>query len=112
MVHDDIAMLLGITRPTLVKHFDHELSIGARDKRAEVLEAMFRAAKKGQVAAARVYMEHQVEGAGALPPVPVRPLKGDRKGKKQEQAEAAVTAANGTEWDKVLPAPNSPGRVQ
>ena len=66
--HDEIAALLEIDRGTLAKHYAHELTVGAREKREEVLEAMRKAAKKGSVAAAKLYMQGtgQVIPAAAL----------------------------------------------
>lgn len=103
MSHEEIAIGLGIARNTLEKHFEHELSHGAYAKRLEVLEAMHRAAKKGNVSAAREYLS----GSPRASTTPLPQGAGDEKGKpvgKKEQAQAdARVAQAGTEWDGLLP---------
>jgi len=107
MAHEEIALALGISRNTLEKHFEHELSIGAYAKRMEVVEALRRAAKKGNVAAARLYL--QVEPQFAVPPQqPAQPsepkeaVAAEKVGKK-EQAELDAGGAHlGTGWEGLL----------
>lgn len=105
MAHEEIALALGIARNTLAKHFEHELSIGAYAKRMEVVQAMLRAAKKGNVAAAKAYM--QMSPAVSAPPHPQPearpPSPQPEKLGKREQAQAdAVTAQQGTDWESLL----------
>lgn len=50
---EDCARAIGISKPTLVKHFEEELSSGAAKKRAEVISMLYKAAKKGNVSAQR-----------------------------------------------------------
>lgn len=106
MSHEQIAIALEISRQTLAKHFERELSIGAYRKRMDVVEALHKAANKGSVAAAKAYMA--LTPAAAAPPVP----KGDEAPKepkpvvlgKKEQAQAdATTAQVGTDWETLLP---------
>lgn len=98
MTHEEIALGLGITRPTLSKHYERELSVGAYERRLEVLDAMHRSAKRGNVAAQKAYVA--LTPAVAAPPVPKeKPL-----GKKQQAAADATTAQAGTEWGDLLPA--------
>jgi hypothetical protein len=96
MSHEEIALGLGISRNTLEKHFQGELSYGANRKRLEVLEAMFDSARKGNVAAQKAYM--------ALTPKPAAPpLELEQPKGKKEQAHAdAKTAQVGTEWETLL----------
>jgi len=106
MAHEEIALALGITRPTLSKHFAHELTVGAFERRMEVLEAVHRAAKKGNVAAAKAYS--QLTPRTAAPPE----TNGDGAAKgtvgKKAQAQAdATTAQQGTEWESLLKPPPS-----
>jgi predicted transcriptional regulator len=54
--HEEIAMGLGITRPTLRKHYRLELSTGAAMRRLEVLNAIYRAAMQGRVSAIKAYL--------------------------------------------------------
>jgi hypothetical protein len=103
MAHEEIALALGIARNTLEKHFEHELTIGAYAKRLEVLEALRRAAKRGNVAAARLYM--QVEPRSACPPqMPPAKEYGETEkvGKKAQANAEALTAQNGTDWETLL----------
>lgn len=110
MSHEEIALALGIARNTLEKHFEHELSIGAYAKRMEVVQALLRAAKKGNVAAARLYM--QLEPQIAAPPAhegrtskpaETAPAASPEKLGKKEQANAdAVEAHLGTGWEGLL----------
>lgn len=116
MSHDSIALALGITRPTLLKYFDAELTTGAAQKRIEALDALFAAAKRGNVSAIKAVL--LVSGA-VEPPQPPASKEGEkpeaapalsgRLGKKEAAQIAAVSAADGTEWADLLPAA---GRVQ
>lgn len=103
MAHEVIAISLGISRNTLEKHFEFELSVGAYQKRAEVIEAMHAAAKNGNVAAQKAYAAMN-EPRIAAPPVPKdRPMMEQKpEGKKAQQQADAVTAAVGTDWDNLL----------
>lgn len=124
MKHEDIAEALGISTPTLRKHFDAELSRVAHTKRLEALVALQKSAKKGNVSAIRAYLNlvPTVTASGDLPgeatttpapgpaatpsepasvavPLPV----GVPLGKKEAAQVAAFTAQAGTEWDGLLP---------
>jgi hypothetical protein len=101
MSHEEIAIGLGISRPTLEKHFAFELSHGAYAKRLEVLQAMQRAAKKGNVAAQKAYM--QLTPAVAVPTREEGESKPPKLGKKDQAQEDAVNAGKGTEWGDILP---------
>ena len=94
MSHEAIALALGIGRTTLERHFRVELSSGACAKRLEVMRALYAAAKKGNVAAAKAYLL-----LGATPAVPREPAPG----KKVLAQRAAVGAAIGTDWEDLLP---------
>ena len=113
--HCDIAVALGISVPTLRKHFEAELSVVAAARRLEVLRALFRAAKKGNVAAAKAYLALEPESVSppaeagapgepaAAPATKAAGPAGVPLGKKEQAAADAVTAAVGTEWDSLLP---------
>ena len=107
MRHVDIATALGISRETLEKYFEAELSAGALERRMEVLQALHAAAKKGSSSAARAYLQH--EATPAVPPAPKAeaPAKTEPLGKKAQAQADAATAARGTEWDSLL-APTAP----
>lgn len=96
MSHEEIALGLGIARNTLGKHFARELSTGAYEKRLEVLDAMHRCAKKGNVAAQKAYVA--LTPHVAAPPVP----KAAPKGKKELAQDEAGTAAAGTDWSELV----------
>ena len=108
MSEDAIALALGITRPTLAKHFMAELSTGAAVKKMEAMDALFIAAKKGSVPAIKavLLLGAAVEPAQPGAPAgetPAAPAPTARLGKKEAQQVAAVGAADGTPWAGVLP---------
>jgi hypothetical protein len=100
MSHEEIALGLGVTRPTLEKHCQFELSIGAYAKRIEVLDAMQRTAKKGNVAAQKAYM--QLTPRAAVPPPAAAEPVAKPLGKKEQAQANAQTAQIGTEWADLL----------
>lgn len=100
MAHEDIALALGVSRNTLEKHYERELSIGAAEKRFEVMSALHAAAKKGRVAAIKEYLAQ--EPAVAAPPAPKTDPASKPKGKKEEAQAAAATAHKGTDWEDDL----------
>ena len=97
--HEEMALGLGISRPTLEKHFAYELTTGAYRKRQDALNAMFKAAKKGNVAAQKAYLS--MTPAAAAPPLPAEPVP---EGKKAQRQADAKTAQAGTGWETLLPA--------
>lgn len=101
MRQEDIANALGISVPTLRKHYDNELSAGAAKERMAVLQKVLAQAKKGSTSAARLYLAQQPE----FQPVttPAEDEKPAKVGKKEQQQAAAVDAESGTGWDGVLP---------
>lgn len=103
MSHEEIAIGLGIDRKTLEKHFEHELSVGAYEKRLEVLNAMHATAVKGNVTAQKAYVA--LTPAAAAPPLPPLdpPQPQQPEGKKAQAQAAAKTAQAGTDWDNLLP---------
>lgn len=116
MTHEDIAMALGISRETLRKHYRQELSVEAQKRRLEVLEALHRTARaKGTSAAAKAYLAHVPEFEApdlpegerpVAPPAPAAAAPAQRPaklGKKEQAAADASTAADGTEWNDLLP---------
>lgn len=103
MSHEEIAIGLGIARNTLEKHFEAELSNGAYECRLEVLEGMHKAAMTGNITAQRAYLEQTPRVAA--PPLPEPEEKPVPIGKKQQANVDAVTAARGTDWEQLLPAP-------
>lgn len=106
MSHEEIATAIGISRNTLEKHFEFELSQGALQRRLEVLRAMHTAAKKGNVSAQKAYLSTTV--ASAVPPLPApdpdvpTPEKVEPLGKKAQADLDAKSAATGTSWETLL----------
>lgn len=107
MSHETIATALGISIPTLRKHFETELTAGAHDKRMQLVEKLHAAALKGNASAIKAYLSMSPEyivppkpKADAQPPAPAPALP---EGKKAQQAAHAVVAQNGTDWEALLP---------
>jgi hypothetical protein len=105
MAHENIALGLGISRTTLLKHFSDELSTGASKKRLEIISAMFATAKKGNVAAQKAYMLLNPQVAA---PDPEKPAQEKPVGKKEQAQVDAQNAAKGTDWNDLL----APGTLQ
>lgn len=98
MSHEDIALALCISRVTLVKHFAQELTVGSCQRRMEVAEAVFKAARNGNVAAAKAY--------GQMGSRPANPAAGEggtgEVGKKELAQREGAVAQQGTEWESLL----------
>ena len=130
MKHGDIALALQIHVDTLRKYFEAELSVGAQQRRMEVLAGLFQAAKKGSSSAAKAYLaldpEMAVPPLGAdTPRAPAAPSAApaapggdpattpEKKmatplGKKEQLNMDARTVHKGTEWDALLPDTSRP----
>lgn len=99
-----IARVLNISRTTLRKHFGDELTVGGGKRKAEVLRAMFKAAKAGNVTAQKAFLARTDEKPAPQSPQPrTRPL-----GKKEVRHQDALTAGQGGEWgDDLAPLPGT-----
>lgn len=97
MSHEEIAVALEIHRHTLEKHFGNELAGGALKRQMEFRDALARAGLKGNVSA----LKQLLTMTPTLAAPPVEPEK--PKGKKEQQAADALTAAEGTDWADLLP---------
>lgn len=104
MSHEDIALALQVSRVTLVKHFSEELTVGACVRRMEVAEAVYKAAKKGNVAAARAYSQMGARAGGSS----AAASAGGDEGKKERAQREGAVAQQGTEWESLLQPPNRP----
>jgi hypothetical protein len=112
MLHEQIAISLEISTDTLRKYYEHELSVGASQRRMDVLEALYRVViRKGSTSAAKVYLANEPQLAVPPAPQPAAPAVQPeapaaaplQKLGKKEQAEAdAKTAGKGTEWADLL----------
>lgn len=92
MSQSEIAAALKISVPTLCEHYASELRDGRARRRAAVIEAQFRCAVEGNVAAQKAFLDHPGQADFAVPEAPTKepPL-----GKKQQQQEAAEEVAQG-----------------
>lgn len=111
MPHEHLATALGITTPTLRKHFAAELSTGAHRRRLDVIRARYKAAMQGRAGAIRQYLEDVP--AFELPPDPEGPEPAAKEaaepiGKKAQAQAEAQSAHVGTDWAEILGAGNAP----
>lgn len=88
MSNEAIAEAVGISEPTLRKHFRSDLDIGSAKVAADVLMARYRAALGGNVSAQNKLLE-QIGVATAAGRVKQREAKAPKLGKKEEQQQAA-----------------------
>lgn len=100
MSHEAIALALGICRNTLGKYFERELSIGAMEMRAKVLDAMVQTALKGNVAAQKAYLS--MTPALGAEHAETAESSSMKLGKKEQAQADAETAAVGTDWDSLI----------
>jgi hypothetical protein len=99
MSHDEIAVALGISKPTLEKHYEAELNRVAYQKRMDALDRLHLVGMKGNVAALKDYLARAPLGAVApQAPEPKAPVKG----KKEQANDAAVGAEKGSDWETLL----------
>lgn len=94
--NERIARNLGIARNTLELHFAGELSDGADLKSAEILTAMEKAAKSGNVSAGKWLHERFAQARAARElenrasaPAPAEEERHEKLGKKEEKLNAA-----------------------
>lgn len=107
MSQEDIAIMLKLDAKTLFKHYEHELTVGAREAREEILAAMRKAGKKGNVAAARLYLQGIAKPAEPRvvtdASLEIVAMPSQATGVKAQRNEQAKTAQQGTEWQTLLP---------
>lgn len=95
----DMAGALRVARETLRQHFAEELRAGRAKCRAEVIHLLFRSARAGNVAAQKhleVLTARAIAEAAFTEAEPTE--KGSKLGKKEQAAQAATTAGEGTDW--------------
>lgn len=85
MSEDDVARAIGLTTPTVRKHYADELLTGRARRRAEVIKLLYRNARKGNVSAQRK-LEDMTSLAGIARP---REAKEPALGKKERAAAEA-----------------------
>lgn len=106
MPHDDIALAIGISTPTLCKWYASELSTEAHKRRMENFESLFSAAMKGNVSAMKAYAAASPQAAA---PDPEPAGAGEKLGKKAQASADAKTAHVDTEWSDLLGRAAAPG---
>lgn len=85
MSNEAIAEAIGISEPTLSKHFLSDLEVGAAKVRADIIMARYRSAMDGNVSA----QNKMLETAGAAQARDKRVPAAPKLGKKEQQALAA-----------------------
>ena len=93
-----IAEAVGISHPTLQKHFLADLEIGAAKVKADVLMARYRSAMGGNVSA----QNKMIEAMGLVPPPPKPQEKPKKMGKKEQLEIEAQTPPVDTSWGGLL----------
>src|SRR5690242_7336605 len=103
----EICQAIGVADETLKKYFADELQHGSSCRRAERIELLYKAARKGSVTAIRAL--EQMSAAGAIDDAAAEfeaKVQAPRKlGKKEQAEEAASTAGIGTDWGDDLQIP-------
>lgn len=90
MHNESICLVLGISLPTLLKHFSLELENAVANVKAEILMARYDAAKKGKVPAQNKVLEMIGAVKVGVKREPVAP----KLGKKEQQHAAAGKVSN------------------
>ncbi len=94
MSNEAIAEAIGVSSPTLAKHFPSELDRATAKVRADVLMARYRSAIGGNVSAQTKMLE-VIGAAAAGDRVKDREKAQPKPGKKEVQQQAAETVAGG-----------------
>jgi len=104
-----ISRAIGCDEKTLGKHFAVEIETGLAKKKAEAIHALYRAmrGRKPSIAATKALLEkiQLVEAEEAAKESNAPPAKGPKQGKKQQAAEAATVAGEGSDWGDDLQVP-------
>jgi hypothetical protein len=98
---DVIARSLGISTPTLMKHFAEELENGHANRRRELTTWMFETAAKGNAA-----MQKHLDQMGRVAPPTAdreaKPIRPEKLGKKEQAQAEAETAHEQSDWGSLL----------
>lgn len=92
MTNEAISEAIGISEPTLRKHFGSELDRGGAKVRADLLMARYRSAMGGNVSAQTKMLE-LVGASAAVAKIKEREAKEPKLGKKEQQQVAAENVA-------------------
>lgn len=110
----DIALVLGLSLPTLRKYFAQELAVGGAVANANVAKSLYGQAtdaKHPSVVAAIFWLKARAGWSDQGPRVG-RGRAPAKLGKKEVAAAEAREAQKGTEWDEILPAGQEPRTLQ
>ncbi|WP_298618631.1 hypothetical protein [uncultured Zoogloea sp.] len=98
---DDIALVLGVSKPTLAKYYFAELNEGVAQERARALLWLRASAEGGNVSAQKAWIRVLADGQGA-PAVP-REIDPDLElGKKEKALRDAKAADQGSAWGELV----------
>lgn len=101
MSRDDIAAVLGVSKPTLAKYYLSELNEGVAQERARALLWLRTSAEDGNVAAQKAWIRILADGQGA-PPVPLAADPELELGKKERALREAKRADQGSSWGDLV----------
>lgn len=101
MSQEAIAEAIGISVPTLAKHFTSELDRGTAKVRADLLMARYRSAMGGNVAAQNKMIEQVGAAAAEQSRVPARAPSKPTKAPKLDKEEWALAAADAVQTDRL-----------
>lgn len=117
----EIAVALGISEPTVRRHYAAELATGGAEKRAELIERLYRTAMAGNTTALRemlamidkAALERVADTVDARAQSDAASRKPETPGKKEQAAEDARTIAVTSKWAAVLRGASPPdGQLQ
>lgn len=103
---DAIAVAIGVSKPTLMKHFGAELTTVAQVRRIEVIQGLYDAAIAGSAAAAKAYLAVGVKPTDSKPN-PAEPEVAQPEGKKAQADANAKVNHKGTTWEQLLESPQT-----
>ena len=93
MTTQDIAGAMGLSPPLIDKYFSEELKNGKNNLKLRILEALYKKAAKGNVAAQRFLASRLFD-----PPVP----KAKKIGKKEMAKLQAASCHNESDWGDLI----------
>lgn len=101
MSRDDIAMVLGVSKPTLAKYYFIELNEGVAQERARALLWLRSSAEGGSVTAQKAWIKILADGQGVPPVAPAADPELEL-GKKAKALREAKTADQGSAWGDLV----------
>ena len=100
-----IAMVIGISQPTLKKYFSTELAVGEVIANNNVARSLYRKATgdgNGSVIAAMFWLKCRAGWQEKRDPAVAPEPKPEPLGKKAQREADALTAQQGTSWEQLL----------